>query len=207
MSDAHDPAALVRHAVQAGDWRLVELIARMLAASRARRPHGARRAYGTLVVKLGLTRWPSQLRSRLMEEIERARRGSSLPASRATCGTARRLPVPIEEIADTHVGLLVRDVEDLGTAPGAPELGQGQALSGLLLPARRRDLGQRRGGPTVAARDDASRSPMSSDTGDFTETPSARVFCRSGSIEPERRSHARRSRPPRTRPTCSPPQC
>ena len=30
MSDAHDPAALVRHAVQAGDWRLVELIARML---------------------------------------------------------------------------------------------------------------------------------------------------------------------------------
>ena len=31
MSDAHDPAALVRHAVQAGDWRLVELIARMLA--------------------------------------------------------------------------------------------------------------------------------------------------------------------------------
>lgn len=46
------------------------------------------------------------------------------------------LPVPIDEIADTHVGLLVRDVEDLGTAPGAPELAGGQALSGLLLPAR-----------------------------------------------------------------------
>jgi hypothetical protein len=45
------------------------------------------------------------------------------------------LPVPIEEIADTHVGLLVRDVEDLGTAPGAPKLIAGQALSGLLLPA------------------------------------------------------------------------
>ena len=30
MPDAHDPAALVRHAAQAGDWRLVELIARML---------------------------------------------------------------------------------------------------------------------------------------------------------------------------------
>jgi hypothetical protein len=44
------------------------------------------------------------------------------------------LPMPIEEIADTHVGLLVRDVEDLGTAPGAPALGQGQSLSGLLLP-------------------------------------------------------------------------
>lgn len=45
------------------------------------------------------------------------------------------LPVPIEEIADTHVGLLVRDVDDLTRAPGAPRLGGGQALSGLLLPA------------------------------------------------------------------------
>jgi hypothetical protein len=45
------------------------------------------------------------------------------------------LPVPIEEIADTHAGLLVRDVEDLATAPGAPDVGAGQTLSGLLLPA------------------------------------------------------------------------
>jgi hypothetical protein len=44
------------------------------------------------------------------------------------------LPVPIEDIADTHVGLLVRDVEDLGAAPGAPALEHGQTLSGLLLP-------------------------------------------------------------------------
>ena len=41
------------------------------------------------------------------------------------------LPVPIEEIADTHVGLLVRDVEDLGTARGASALGQGQAIGGF----------------------------------------------------------------------------
>jgi len=33
MPDAHDPATLVRHAAQAGDWRLVELIARMLAGA------------------------------------------------------------------------------------------------------------------------------------------------------------------------------
>ena len=46
------------------------------------------------------------------------------------------LPVPIQDIADTHIGLLVREVEDLGRAPGAPELGHGQTLSGLLLPAR-----------------------------------------------------------------------
>jgi hypothetical protein len=46
------------------------------------------------------------------------------------------LPVPIEDIADSHVGLLVRDVEDLAAAPGAPAMGAGQALSGLLLPDR-----------------------------------------------------------------------
>ncbi len=46
------------------------------------------------------------------------------------------LPVPVEDIADSVFGLLIRDVEDLGAAPGAPELGAGQALSGLLLAAR-----------------------------------------------------------------------
>ena len=48
------------------------------------------------------------------------------------------LPVPVEDIADSHAGLLVRDVEDLARAPGAPALGEGQSLSGLLLP----DLGE-----------------------------------------------------------------
>src|SRR3954447_1259581 len=47
-----------------------------------------------------------------------------------------RLPVPIEEIVDSVHGLLVRDVDDMGAAPGAPPLTPGQALSGLLLPAR-----------------------------------------------------------------------
>jgi hypothetical protein len=45
------------------------------------------------------------------------------------------LPVPIEDIADSHAGLLVRDVEDLRGAPGAPMLEPGQTLSGLMLPA------------------------------------------------------------------------
>jgi hypothetical protein len=48
----------------------------------------------------------------------------------------KRLPVPVEDIADTGYGLLVRDVEDMGAAPGAPSLAPGQSLSGLLLPAR-----------------------------------------------------------------------
>lgn len=46
------------------------------------------------------------------------------------------LPVPVEDIADSHAGLLVRDVEDLRVAPGAPSLPDGQTLSGLLLPER-----------------------------------------------------------------------
>jgi hypothetical protein len=60
MSDAHDPAALVRHAVQASDWRLVELIARMLGGQPSARSLGARRAYGMLVVKLGLAGGPAK---------------------------------------------------------------------------------------------------------------------------------------------------
>ena len=47
-----------------------------------------------------------------------------------------RLPVPVEDIADSGFGLLVRDMEDMGAAPGAPALLEGQSLSGLLLPAR-----------------------------------------------------------------------
>jgi hypothetical protein len=47
-----------------------------------------------------------------------------------------RLPVPVEDIADSVFGLLVRDVKDMATAPGAPALQDGQALSGLLLPGR-----------------------------------------------------------------------
>ena len=46
------------------------------------------------------------------------------------------LPVPIEDIADSYVGLLIRDIEDLTKAPGAPPLAPGQHLSGLLLPDR-----------------------------------------------------------------------
>jgi hypothetical protein len=52
MPDAHDPAALMRHAIQAGDWRLVELIARTLSGQGL--TPGARRAYCTLVAVLGL---------------------------------------------------------------------------------------------------------------------------------------------------------
>jgi hypothetical protein len=94
------------------------------------------------------------------------------------------LPVPIEEIADTYVGLLVRDVEDLGTAPGAPKLGQGQALSGLLLPAM---------GEIWVNADEARQWParrrftIAHELGHWRLHRESKrgVFCRSGSIEPE----------------------
>ena len=47
------------------------------------------------------------------------------------------LPVPIEDIADSHLGLLVRDVDEMADAPGLPPLPQGASISGLLLPALR----------------------------------------------------------------------
>ena len=44
-------------------------------------------------------------------------------------------PVPVEEIADTHFGLRVREVapEQMRTAPGGPELAEGETISGLLI--------------------------------------------------------------------------
>lgn len=57
MPDAHDPAALVRHAAQAGDWRLVALITRILDGRANALPASTgHRAYATLVLKLGLAR-------------------------------------------------------------------------------------------------------------------------------------------------------
>ena len=46
------------------------------------------------------------------------------------------LPVPVEDIADSHFGLLVRDVEDMTEAPGCPSVAGDQSISGLLLPSR-----------------------------------------------------------------------
>ncbi|MBK8293712.1 MAG: ImmA/IrrE family metallo-endopeptidase [Solirubrobacterales bacterium] len=42
------------------------------------------------------------------------------------------LPVPVEDIVDSVYGLLVRDVDDMSAAPGAPPASAGH-LSGLLL--------------------------------------------------------------------------
>lgn len=67
-----------------------------------------------------------------IEAIER-RAEQALAAVPSWLWNGESLPVPVEAIADTHFGLLVRDVADLTTAPGCPELGPGQSFSGLLL--------------------------------------------------------------------------
>ena len=70
-----------------------------------------------------------------MEEIaERAERFLSGVPSWIWDG--ERLPVPVEDIADSHCSLLVREVEEMTSAPGCPELSDGQTISGLLLPSR-----------------------------------------------------------------------
>jgi hypothetical protein len=95
------------------------------------------------------------------------------------------LPVPVEEIADTHVGLLVRDVEDLGTAPGAPKVAHGEALSGLLLPAK---------GEIWVNAEEARQWParrrftIAHELGHWRlhrDADERAVFCRSGSIAPD----------------------
>jgi hypothetical protein len=95
------------------------------------------------------------------------------------------LPVPIEEIADSFAGLLVRDVEDLATAPGAPEVGSGQALSGLLLPT----VGEIWVNAEEARQWPARRRfTIAHELGHWQLHRGANeraVFCRSGSIEPE----------------------
>ena len=67
-----------------------------------------------------------------VEEIER-RAEAVLESVPSWVWDGRSLPVPIERIADSHFGLLVRDVEDLRQAPGVPELRGDRSLSGLLL--------------------------------------------------------------------------
>jgi IrrE N-terminal-like domain len=119
-----------------------------------------------------------------MEEIERLAE-EFLAQIPTYVWDGESLPVPIEEIADTHVGLLVRDVEDLGIAPGAPELRTGQALSGLLLPAL---------GEIWVNADEARQWParrrftIAHELGHWRLHRGAderAVFCRSDSIAPE----------------------
>ena len=98
------------------------------------------------------------------------------------------LPVPVDDIADTCFGLLIREVEDMASAPGAPELAPGQSISGLLLagpgeiwvnaaearewPPRRRFTIGHELGHWVMHRQPGQQS----------------LFCRHGSVDPEQKT-------------------
>ena len=69
-----------------------------------------------------------------MEEIE-GRAEELLASVPGWIWDGETLPVPVEDIADSCAGLLVRDVEDMSLAPGCPEPATGQSISGLLLPS------------------------------------------------------------------------
>lgn len=106
-----------------------------------------------------------------------------------------RLPVPIEDIADSCFGLLVRDMDELGDAPGAPALESGQSLSGLLLPDR--------GEIWVSASEGAAwpgrrRFTIGHELGHWCmhRAGDGAVFCRSTSIEAEAAAIPDRPPPP-----------
>jgi hypothetical protein len=122
----------------------------------------------------------------MMKEIEQLAEGF-LAQVPSYIWDGQMLPVPIEEIADSHVGLLVRDVDDLGAAPGAPQLSAGQALSGLLLPSSGEiwiNAEEGRQWPT------RRRFTIAHELGHWRLHRNANrgVYCRSSSIEPEARS-------------------
>ena len=119
-----------------------------------------------------------------MEAIERLA-GEFLAGVPSYVWDGETLPVPIEDIADTHVGLLVRDVDDLRMAPGAPPLADGQALSGLLLPTRGEIWVNAEEGRQWPAR---RRFTVAHELGHWRLHRGAderAVFCRSGSIASE----------------------
>lgn len=137
----HDPAWLIRFAHQAGDRQLAALIARRVdrdgdlrtPPSRSSPSGLALRALDGLVPLLGLVANRASIAS--LDAIE-ARAEEVLAQVPSWLWDGEMLPVPVEDIADTCFGLLVRDVEDMASAPGAPALDAGEALSGLLLASR-----------------------------------------------------------------------
>jgi len=120
-----------------------------------------------------------------MEEVEAHAEGvlASVPA---WLWDGESLPVPVEDIADTLFGLLVREVGDLRAAPGVPSLHETQSLSGLLLPDRGEiwvNAGEAQQWPT------RRRFTIGHELGHFClhQQRGAAVWCRTGCVEEERR--------------------
>src|SRR4051794_35001816 len=87
-----------------------------------------------------------------------------------------KLPVPVEEIAESCFGLRVKTIEDIGAIPGAP---QGMALSGLLVVADRKVFVN---AAEAASSPGRRRFTIGHETGHWClhRTIADRVFCRHG---------------------------
>lgn len=93
-------------------------------------------------------------------------------------------PVPVNDIASSFYGLLVRDVEDLTLAPGCPKLEQNETLSGILLPGRAEiwvNAAEAREWPT------RRRFTIGHELGHWVmhRDDDRAVFCRSKAIQPD----------------------
>ena len=129
-----------------------------------------------------------------MEEIER-RAAGFLGEVPGWIWDRESLPVPVEDIADSHCGLLVRDVEDMSAAPGCPAVGEDQTLSGLLLPSR---------GELWVNAEEARRWPprrrftIGHELGHWIlhQRGQTAVFCRHGQVDVEAEAEASPERPP-----------
>ena len=208
MPDAHDPAALVRHAVAGG----------RLAARRADRAH-ARRPLERDALGAGRSR----LRRTRPETRPRRRRAAITIAADGGDRTARRgvprrdpeLRMGRRDAAGADRGDRRHPRRAAGARRRGPRNGPGRARarprasrsSGLLLPRSARS-GSTPRRPDSGRRGDGSRSPTSSA---LAPSPRRRGARRVLPLRIDRarrhRAHATRSRPPRTRPTCSRPRC
>ena len=122
-----------------------------------------------------------------MDEIEQQAE-SVLAGVPGWIWNGEELPVPVDDIADSCYGLLIREVEDMTSAPGAPPLEPGQSISGLLLagpgeiwvnaaearewPPRRRFTVGHELGHWVMHRQPGQQS----------------LFCRHGNVDPEQKT-------------------
>ena len=168
---ASRPFLLFRFALREGDFRLAELIARALWRERA---PGREAAQGRKLGSVGRWRRSSSRAEAILAELP------------DYIWDGDRPPIPVEEIADTHFGLHVRDVApaEMREAPGCPKLGDDETLSGLLLPS----LGQ-----IWVNADEATQWPprrrftIAHELGHHVlhRTGQQSLFCRKATVDPE----------------------
>jgi len=132
------------------------------------------------------------------QEIE-ARADTVLGAVPDFIWDGERLPVPVEDIVDSCFGLLVRDVEDMCTAPVPGGLSSEEWISGLLLPAH---------GEIWVNAEDGRRWPprrrftIGHELGHWVlhRTGQQTLFCRAGNVDPGDPALAELPRPESSRP-------